>query len=55
MGDTVGSDPVRMGWFGGEDDPVDLVSMAVGGGIRGDFDLERNMLSVVVARVIDRA
>lgn len=29
--------------------------MAMGGDIRGDFDLERNMLPVVVARVIDRA
>lgn len=51
-----GSDPVRAGWLRGEDDdPVGLISMAAGGDFRGDFDLERKMLSVVVARVIDRA
>jgi hypothetical protein len=52
-----GSDPVRTGPLGGGGDiePTGLVSIAVGGSFRGDLDLERNILSVVLARASDRA
>lgn len=55
MGESVGSDPIRTGRLGGGGDPAALVLIALGGDFRGDFDLDRNMLSVVVARVNGRA
>jgi hypothetical protein len=58
VGDVEGSHPVHIGALGGAGGNVDaaagLVLMNVGGDFRGDFDLDRNMLSVVAARVMDR-
>lgn len=57
VGEMAGSEPIRSGWLGGSGGEVGssgVVLMEVGGGFRGDLDMERNMLSVVAARVIDR-
>jgi hypothetical protein len=56
MGETAGSELVRPGLVGGVvDDPAGLISMVEGGDFLEDFDLEGNMPSVVMERVIDRA
>jgi hypothetical protein len=57
VGEMAGSEPIRIGRLdgsGGEVGSAGLVLIDVGGGFRGDFDVDRNMLSVVVARVTDR-
>ena len=55
VGEITGSESILKGWSEEDVDSVVFVLMAVGGDFRGDFDLERKMLSVVAARVIDRA
>lgn len=55
IGERTGSEPGLKGSSEEDVDSVGFVLMAVGGDFRGDFGLERKMLSVVVARVIDRA
>lgn len=57
VGEMVGSEPMRIGWLVGSVGEVDCPGVVViefGGGFRADLDMERNMLSVVAARVIDR-
>jgi hypothetical protein len=57
VGERAGSDPVRTGRLGAAE--LEAVGAGLGliddgGGFLGDFERDRNMLSVVVARVSDR-